>query len=224
MRRRAVAVLACLVVAGCSGSGSGEDKRSGQEILDEANKTMSGLTSVTVEGTTTNPEGKGFTGRITTDLHNRCTSKTTWNWNGAALEQIRIGETDYVRPNRAYIEWWSDKPMDGDQDRWIKTPASKAEPGDGLARCPRDFSSFGTAKRGEPTEVDGTPAISVIVTDKSVRTGKYTFYVATEGKPYLLKVVYNGSDFHTTTSYSGFDKPLDVKPPTKVLDTTAWSH
>ncbi|MCW8381637.1 hypothetical protein [Streptomyces justiciae] len=219
-----MAVLACLVVAGCSGSGSGEDKRSGQEILDEANKTMSGLTSVTVEGTTTNAKGQGFTARLTTDLDDHCTSKTTWNWNGAALEQIRIGETDYVRPNRAYIEWWSDKPMDGDQDRWIKTPASKAEPGDGLARCPRDFSSFGTAKRGEPTEVDGTPAISVVVTDKRVKTGKYTFYVATEGKPYLLKVVYKGSDFHTTTTYSGFDKPLDLKPPTKVLDTTAWSH
>ncbi|MFI8533112.1 hypothetical protein ACIGMX_23095 [Streptomyces aquilus] len=219
MRSRAVAVLACLLVAGCSGGG--EDKRSGQEILDEANKTMSGLTSVTVEGTTTNPEGKGFTGRITTDLHSRCTSKTTWNWNKAALEQIRIGKTDYVRPNRAYIEWWSDKPMSGPQNTWIKTPTSKAEPGDGLAACPRDFSSFGTAKRGEPTEVDGKAAIAVIVTDKSVRTGKYTFYVATEGKPYLLKVVYKGTDFHTTTTYGAFNKPLDVKPPTKVLDTGA---
>lgn len=220
-----MAALVCLVAAaGCSGGGGGTDDRSGQEILDEANKTMDGLTSVTVEGTTTNPEGKGFTARITTDLHSKCTSKVTWSWNDAAIEQIRIGETDYVRPNRAYIEWWSDKSMDGDQDRWIKTPASEAEPGDGLADCPRDFSSFGTAKRGRPTEVGGTPAISVIVTDKSVKTGKYTFYVATDGKPYLLKVVYKGSDFRTTTTYSAFDEPLDVRAPAKVLDTDAWSH
>jgi len=214
-------VLACVVVAGCSGGGGGGDDRSGREILDEANEVMRGLTSVTVGGTTTNPEGKGFTVHMTTDLHSRCTSKVTWNWNGAALEQIRIGKTDYLRPNRAYIKWWSDKSMGGSRNTWIKTPARKAEPREGLAACPRDFSSFGTAKRGEPTEVDGKAAIAVIVTDKAVRTGKYTFYVATEGKPYLLKVVYKGTDFHTTTTYSAFNKPLAVKPPTKVLDTEA---
>ncbi|MFF5491969.1 hypothetical protein [Streptomyces aquilus] len=214
-----MAVLACLLAAGCSGGG--EDTRSGQEVLDEANKTMSGLTSVTVGGTTTNAQGKSFTVRMTTDLKSRCTNKIAWNWNGATLEQIRIGKTDYVRPNRAYIEWWSNKSMGGPQNVWFKTPTSNAEPGDGLAACPRDFSSFGTAKRGEPTEVDGKAAIAVVVTDKSVKTGKYTFYVAAEGKPYLLKVVYKGSDFHTTTTYSAFDKPLDVKPPTKVLDTEA---
>ncbi|MEU5315991.1 hypothetical protein AB0G67_04570 [Streptomyces sp. NPDC021056] len=225
MRTRATvltAVLACLVVAGCAEEdGGGATERSAQEILDGANETMSELTSVTVEGKTTNAKGEGFTGRLTTDLKNRCTSRTTWNWNGAALEQIRIGETDYVRPNRAYIEWWSNKPMSGAQDTWLKTPASEAERGDGLSACPRDFTSFGTTKKGEPTEVDGTPALALIVTDKSVKTGKYTFYVATEGKPYILKVVYKGTDFHTTTTYSGFDKPMDVRPPANVLDVSA---
>lgn len=224
MRTRATALtaaLACLVVAGCTGGGDGgAPERSAQEILDGANKTMSELTSVTVEGKTTNAKGQGFTGSLTTDLRSRCTSTSTWNWNGASLEQIRIGETDYVRPNRAYIEWWSDKPMGGAQDTWIKTPASEAERGDGLSDCPRDFTSFGTTKKGEPTEVDGTPALALIVTDKSVKTGKYTFYVATEGKPYILKVVYKGTDFHTTTTYSGFDKPVDVQPPAKVLDAS----
>jgi hypothetical protein len=216
------AVLACLTVAGCAGGGGGDaTERSAQEILDGANEAMRTLKSVTIEGNTTKVgNSSGFSSRLTTDLDSKCTSKVTWDATGAVLEQIRIGETDYVRPNRAYIENWSGKPMSGPQKIWSKTPASNAQPGDGLSACPRDFTSFGTAKKGDPAKVDGTPAIALLVTDKSVKEGAYTFYVATEGKPYILKVVYKGTDFHTTTTYSGFDKPMNVRPPAKVLDVS----
>ncbi|MEU6274703.1 hypothetical protein ABZ871_20160 [Streptomyces populi] len=52
------------------------------------------------------------------------------------------------------------------------------------------------------------------------KDGTYTLYVAAEGKPYLLKVDYKGPDFHTTTTFSAFDEPLEVKPPAEdeVLD------
>lgn len=43
--------------------------------------------------------------------------------------------------------------------------------------------------------------------------GTYTFHVATEGEPHLLKVVYEGADYDTTTSFTGFDEPLDIKAP-----------
>ncbi|WP_346779767.1 hypothetical protein [Streptomyces sp. S3(2020)] len=221
----ATAVLACLVTAGCGaegdGGGAGATERSAQEILDDANEAMSELTSVTVEGNTIKVgSSSGRSSRLTTDLDSRCTSEVTWDATGAVLEQIRIGETDYVRPNRAYIENWSGKPMAGPQNIWFKTPVSDAQPGDGLSACPRDFTSFGTAKKGEPTEVDGTPAIALLVTDKSVKEGAYTFYIATEGEPYILKVAYKGTDYRTTTTYSAFNKPLDVRPPAKSLDAS----
>jgi len=111
--------------------------------------------------------------------------------------------------------------MHGAQGTWIKTAASNAQPGDGLSKCGLDFASFGTAKKGEPTEVDKTSAIRLVVTDKEDKGGVFTFYVATEGKPYILKVVYEGTDFSTTTTYSAFDEPMDVRAPAKnVLDTT----
>lgn len=50
---------------------------------------------------------------------------------------------------------------EGSQDRWVKSSASDAQPGDGLSACTREFTSFGTAKRG----------------------GTHTFSVATEGEP-----------------------------------------
>jgi hypothetical protein len=109
-----------------------------------------------------------------------------------------------------------------DQNRWIKTPSSEAKAGDGLAECPREFTSFGVVTKGEPTTVDGSPAIPLVVTDAADKGGSYTFYVATEGKPYILEVVYKDAEYHSTTSFSAFDKPLDVRPPAKadVLDAS----
>src|SRR5690606_40995331 len=79
-------------------------------------------------------------------------------------------------------------------------------------RFSRDWSSDVCS-----SDLDGTAAIPLKVAEKD---GTYTFYVATEGKPYLLKVVYRDDVFHTTTSFSAFDEPLDVRPPDKadVLD------
>ncbi|MEU5661029.1 hypothetical protein [Streptomyces longwoodensis] len=73
-------------------------------------------------------------------------------------------------------------------------------------------------KNGRPTEINGVAAMSLEVTDAT--SGAYTFYVATEGRPYLLKVVYKDAEMDTTTSFSAFDEPLHVHPPdqAKVLD------
>ncbi|MFE0652655.1 hypothetical protein ACFVZH_29180 [Streptomyces sp. NPDC059534] len=62
-----------------------------------------------------------------------------------------------------------------------------------------------------------------MVTDEADQGGRYTFYVATEGKPYILKVVYKGAGRQSTTSYSAFDEPLDVRPPAEadILDMSA---
>jgi len=217
-----VAALVCLVgaaVAGCA-DGGGARERSAAQMLDDANDTMSSLKSVTVDMTS----GAGFSMRVTTDLRSRCTSKVAWK-NGARLEQIRIGETDYVRPNRTYLERWKGSAVSGkdDQERWIKVPAGRAEPGDGLSACPREFASFGKVTKGRSTEVDGSPAIELVVTDKADKGGAYTFQVATEGKPYILKVVYQRTGERTTTSYSAFDEPLGVRAPAEadVLAATA---
>ncbi|MEV0636004.1 hypothetical protein AB0I77_13705 [Streptomyces sp. NPDC050619] len=213
-------------VAGCSGSSSA-DEPSAEQLLDDANDTMKALKSVTVDAkTTTVATGKGFSSHLTTDLKSTCRSSRTWT-DGARLEQIRIGGADYVRPNRAYLELAGKDVADtGEQKRWVKSPASETAletEEAGLSDCTRPFSSFGKATKGEPTEVAGKPAIPLVVTDKADAGGTYTFYVATKGEPYLLKVVYKGTDYHSTTSFGAFDEPLDVRPPadTDVLDASA---
>jgi hypothetical protein len=189
-------------------------RRGEGDILDEANATMRKLNSVTVDITNRTTSGGSVTNRLETDLDSRCRSRTTWS-RGGTLEQIRLGETDYVRPNRAYLQKWKNYPgLTGEQKLWVKTPVDPAGAGrDGLASCERPFDSFGTARKGGSARVEGTKAVKLVVTDKADKAGTYTFYVAAEGKPYLLRTVYKSDAQQTTTSFSDFDEPLDIRAP-----------
>lgn len=214
--------LACLlsgaVLTGCA-AGSGDATKSATDLFDEANGTMRALRSVTVETTNTTAHGT-VTTRLSTDLKNRCKAKTSWAGNGS-LEQIRIGDTDYVRPDETYLEKWSGRKIDALRPKqWVKEPADEAQPGDGLTKCTWTFASFGSVKKGEATRIGGRETVALHVTDKADKEGQYTFYVATEGKPYLLRVVYKGGGNDTTTSFSKFDEPFDAQPPASagVLD------
>ncbi|MEU6142800.1 hypothetical protein ABZ848_20810 [Streptomyces sp. NPDC047081] len=218
------AALTCLLagaaLSGCGGDGGTED-RSAEELLDDANDTMRALKSVTVEVTSTATKGGTATTRLVTDLDKRCRARTSWS-EGGTLEQIRIGDTDYVRPDRAYLQKWNgDTSVKTEQRFWFKSPVEAGQDGEnGLTSCERPYDSFGTATKGEPTHVDGKEAIALKVTDEADKGGTYTFYVATQGRPYLLKTVYEGGDFHTTTSFGDFDETLDVHAPkaAEVLD------
>ncbi|MGI5423225.1 hypothetical protein [Streptomyces sp. CA-179760] len=207
--------LACLLagaaLAGCGSGGTGDDKSAG-DLLDEANATMRKLDSVTVDITNRTTSGT-VTSHLETDLDSRCRSKTEMP-GGGALEQIRLGRTDYVRPNRAYLQKWKKVPgATGEQKLWVKTPVDPAASGNGLTSCERPFDSFGTAQKGGSTRVGGTKAVELIVTDKADKEGTYTFYVAEEGEPYLLKTVYKNGAQHTTTSFSAFGEPLGLRAP-----------
>nr|WTB12134.1 hypothetical protein OG546_50150 [Streptomyces antimycoticus] len=214
-------------VTGCADSTTTEKKLSAKQMLDNANKAMKALKSVTIDTDTIVTDGDDSSAHLTTNLKDRCASKTTWT-TGARLEQIRIGGTDYIHPNRAYLERWSsrDTPAPKDRDRWVKAPSSEAKEGSGLAKCTWPFASFGVATKGTPAKINGIAAIALVVTDEADKGGSYTFHIATEGKPYILKVVYRGAEYHNTTSFSAFDKPMDVRPPAKtdILDARSTGH
>ncbi|MFB7247772.1 hypothetical protein ACFCYX_35515 [Streptomyces populi] len=209
----AVCLASGAAATGCSGSAA-TDERSAGQLLDDAYRTMKSLKSVTVDGDVRSAGGKRSANHLTTDLRATCTFKSS-SESGAALEQIRIEGTDYIRPNRAYLEQWSGRktPSAAEPGRWIKKPSSESVPGDGLSDCTWPFTAFGRAKKSGAASVDGRRAIALVVTDEKVENGTYTLYVAAEGKPYLLEVDYKGTDFHTTTTFSAFDEPLEVKPP-----------
>ncbi|MFF3845653.1 hypothetical protein [Streptomyces sp. NPDC002328] len=228
MRTKAIAAALCLftgaVAVGCADAAGTADTRSADQLLGDANGTMKALTSVTiVMDVTSAGGGRSYSSRLTTDLKSRCTFKGTWSY-GSELEQIRIGETDYIHPNDVYLEMWGRKTVPAMRHKpWLKSPVSAAKPADDLADCMWPFSSFGKATKGDPTELDGKPVIPVEVPDDEVEGGNYTFYVAAEGKPYLLRVDYREAHYRRVTKFSGFNNRLDIQPPpaADVLDLSS---
>ncbi|MFI1933105.1 hypothetical protein [Streptomyces sp. NPDC020330] len=217
MSTAGTAVLACLVMgvalSGCTDGGTAEEP-SATQLLDDANAAMSGLKSVTIETATRVTGGVDRSSHLVTDLKATCAYRTV-SASGARLDQIRIDGSDYVRPNRAHMEESGRKVAGkGEQRLWVKDLSSETQPGDGLSDCTHEFTSFGKATKGEPSEINGVPTVLLKVSDKETK-GEFGFHVATEGKPYILEVVYKDATFDSTTSFSAFDEPLDVRTPDK---------
>jgi hypothetical protein len=77
------------------------------------------------------------------------------------------------------------------------------------------------ATRGRTTTVDGTPAIVLHEKDGKDR---YTLYVATKGKPYLLRVDSSSVKDPGTLTFSEYNQPVPAKKPAgKILDLDALS-
>ncbi|MFI6118311.1 hypothetical protein ACIBCU_00370 [Streptomyces sp. NPDC051064] len=211
-----------LALTGCGGGDGGVAQKSAADLLDEANARMEKLSSLTIKITNTVGDDH-VTWEMTTDLKSRCKVRNTYSRSGT-LEQIRIGETDYVRPDTKYLEAWSGNQLGAARPNvWAKVPVARSKPGDGLSQCTRPFETFGTATKGEATRVGGREALGLKVTDPADKDGAYVFYVATDGEPHLLKAVYKGGEGGkqlTTTLFGDFDEPLDIRPPAsaEVLD------
>jgi hypothetical protein len=184
-------------------------------MLVEANKAMKSLHAVTITGRSAMEDGRWSSTRMRTDLKGTC-SFTSAASTGEKLEQIRIGDTDYVRPNLKHMQLSGmDTKGRKEQKNWGKTTADLAAPAgeNGLTDCAHPFASFGKASKSKTGKIDGTPTVSLVVTDKADKGGTYTFHVATKGQPYIYRVVYKSPDFRTVTSFSDFDTTLNVEPP-----------
>ncbi|MFE6554963.1 hypothetical protein ACFVHS_42285 [Streptomyces sp. NPDC057746] len=136
MRTRVGTAALCLILgvatAGCAGADDTADGRSADELLDDATRTMKALSSLTVVMQVGSVGVTGYSSRFTTDLKRRCSLKATWS-RGAELEQIRIGKTDYIHPNDAYLEMWGRKTVPAMRQKpWLKSPVSAAKGADNL--------------------------------------------------------------------------------------------
>ncbi len=150
---------------------------------------MKSLQAVTTIGRMTTQDGRWSTTRLRTDLKGTC-SFTSAASTGEKLDQIRIGDTDFIRPNLKHMQLSGmDTKSRKDQKNWGRTtvdPAASAGE-NGLTDCTHPFASFGKAVKG--------------------KTGVYTFHVATECKPYLYQVLYKSPYFRNVTSFSDFNTP-----------------
>ncbi|WP_447039302.1 hypothetical protein [Streptomyces sp. DSM 118878] len=107
-------------------------------------------------------------------------------------------------------------------NRWAKRKSTGADAKDLASMCDLDhlIDGFGSlnsnARRGTTTTVDGTPAVRISAHDSK---DEYAVYVATEGKPYLLKVIDVKKAKPEHLTFADYDEPVKTAPPAgDVLD------
>ncbi|WP_369247137.1 hypothetical protein [Streptomyces sp. R41] len=243
MRRTALAALclAAAATAGLTGCLPGENKAdskpkgpfsglTGGEIADRAVKATTGATSLRMKGDVPDDEDGG-TIRIDMALNKKgeCAGTMSMAGQGKA-DLIKTGDTVYMKYDEAFLRAQSKGESKADTDaavamlagKWTKMSATGSDAKDIASFCDLDTVLGGAedvnsdATRGKTSTVDGTPAIILHEKDGKDR---YTLYVATEGKPYLLRVDSTSAKDPGTLTFSEYDKPVPAKTPTgKILD------
>ncbi|MGI3226662.1 hypothetical protein ACRJ4B_25340 [Streptomyces sp. GTA36] len=241
MRRTALAALCIAATAAVSLTGClpGEEKadskpkgpfagQTGGEIADQAVKATSNASSLRMKGDIQD-DGSRVGLDMALDRKGECAGTMSANGQGKA-DLVKTGDTLYMKYDEKFLRAQSDgaskEETDGVvamlADKWTKMSATGSDAKDIASFCDldtvlADFQDVNSdATRGKTTTVDGTPAIVLHEKD-----GKdtYTLYVATEGKPYLLKVVSKSADDPGTVTFGDFDTPVPAeKPAGKVLD------
>ncbi|WP_031025156.1 hypothetical protein [Streptomyces sp. NRRL WC-3725] len=249
MRRTALAAL-CLAAAataglttGClPGQDSADSKpkgpfagMSGGQIAERALKTTTDATSVRLKGRVTDDESKGVIEiDMAIDHKGKCAGTMRMDGQGKA-DLIKTGSTVYMKYDAAFLRAQSKGESKEDTQaavdmlagKWTKMAVKGQDAKDIASFCDLDsvlgdMSSGGTAgtTRGKTTRVDGTPAITLHEKDGKER---YTAYVATEGKPYLLRVdSVSGGKQPEHLSFVDYGKPVPAKKPTgEIIDLDA---
>jgi len=209
-----------------SPSSTGLEALSGPEVLKKAHDASTSARTVHVRGMITYDEhtieidatmvrGKGGSGQITLD--------------GQSVKMTVLGTSAYLKAGKAY--WTAMAGKDAASrltGKYIKIPTSLKGFDKAVALLDFDktydlmFSAMSGLKVTVPTDINGVPAITLHVTDGS------KIYVATEGKPYILRIASPKYDAEGLDFFD-YDKKVTLKTPPadKVLDmstmpTAVW--
>lgn len=171
---------------------------------------------------------------LATDTKGRCAGTLTVGPTGTA-ELIKPDAKDvYLRFDEAFLREQAKGESAETQEamlkelrgRWMKSPVNDPETKDSLELCDlkallAEFEEgLNLSVKGKETTVGGKKALMLT---QALDTEKTTLYVATEGEPYILKIVTAGGEEPGSITFTDYDKPVVAKaPPAKdILDDKA---
>ncbi|MEU8524654.1 MULTISPECIES: hypothetical protein [Streptomyces] len=231
-RRRAAlttALLVAAVAAGATACGPFEEEASGPfkgltgpQIVNKSIGATKGAKSLTLDVATTSADGP-LKAYMSIDRSGQCAGTLSVGVTGTA-ELIRSGGTAYMRFDEAFLrEQGKGEPKEQQEavlkmlkGKWVETDASDPEAKDSLELCDLNalLSEFeqgvNFADAGEETTVNGKKALRLT---EGAGAESTTVYVATEGTPYLLKIVSKGGEEPGTITFSSYDKPVPARKP-----------
>ncbi|MFI6942218.1 hypothetical protein ACIBI4_23340 [Streptomyces sp. NPDC050418] len=206
-----ILTAAGLALTGCSGSGSDSayfDGKSAGTIADEAMAATKSAKSVRV---TTEGVQQGQKSTATFEVAPSGSCRTTMVLPSVGkVESVTADGAAYSKGGPAYMKvvLGSEAAAKDAAGRWVKSPE---KPKESTCRIEALFKkdALKGATRGADSQVDGHKTATL---EKSEQGGKSTIHVATEGKPYILRVVTEGAS-KTTATFSSFNSPIEVAAP-----------
>ncbi|MFG2628721.1 hypothetical protein [Streptomyces sp. NPDC048473] len=201
----------------------------GPEVVNKALAATRGAKSVRMTVETTSPEGP-VEAYVATDIRGECTVTLSMGAAGT-MELVRTGGTVYTQSDAAMLRAVT-APDDPHRNtaadikrltgRWVKPPAGDRHTKPALRYCDREVllgllaPKSGTARKGETATLDS--GVRTLTVTGRADDGKWTANVATDGRPYLMKLHFpqGGAGRNTgpvTVEFSAFDKPFTARKP-----------
>ncbi|MCB5166258.1 hypothetical protein LG634_15620 [Streptomyces bambusae] len=194
---------------------------SGPQIHEKAYAATTAAQSMRLKGKV-RTDGKDVGMDLALNLKGECSGTVTLGGTGTA-EIIKSSEVIYYKGDaKLYRSQAKDMPKNQADamvamlaDRWLKMKASSAEARQSAQMCDLEklLASFGksspVARKGAPATVDGRQALTVTAPSED---GLETYYVATQGEPYLLRATKDGKEPGDIT-FSDYNKAVDLTPP-----------
>ncbi|AWT47203.1 MULTISPECIES: hypothetical protein [Streptomyces] len=218
-------------IAGCSEQDSSDRPFQGQSADQVAAKAVTATrdaTSLRMAGKVS-VNGQPLTVDFHVDTQKNCKGRMTADQGSA--EVIHAGQATYVKGDKGF--WAGASQNSGSQEkqaqalsgRWVKVPVGDAhttglcDKQGFLADMDSDKSERKGMTKGDVTTVNGRKAMAL---QKKKGGETITMFVATEGKPYILKLVQSGGQNPGTVVFSDYEKPVSATPPPagQVIDGT----
>lgn len=216
------------------------DTLTGKEIEAKAKAAMTALTSLHVKGQIASKDGK-ISLDLAADKQGNCTGSVGVGGTGKA-EILHTGEKTWMKPDAEF--WKAIGTKEGGsakevaaatelfKGRYLLIPADDTESGasDFAAMCgliealTSDDSADSKVEKGAAGTTNGFKTFSLTATDADGE--KSTLYVATEGKPYLVRMEQTEGSEPGEMNFSDFDKPLTVTAPPadEVIDMSVFTE
>ncbi|WP_309485439.1 hypothetical protein [Streptomyces sp. WELS2] len=228
----ALCALTAVGIAGCSDDGSSKQPFEGQSADRVAAKAVTATrnaASLRMAGKMS-AQGQPLTVDFHVDTQKNCKGRMTMESGSADI--IHTGRTTYVKGDEKFWAGAAQDSAGGQKQaralsgRWVKVPVGDSrttglcDKQGFLADLDSDKSERKGMTKGDVTTVDGRKAIPLRKKKGSGET--ITMYVATEGKPYILKLDQSGGRTPGTVVFSDYEKPVKATPPPagKVIDGT----
>lgn len=223
----AAAGAALVALAGCGGDTS-DDKsgkpfagKSADQIAADAVEATRQADSMHMKGTVQQSAGSTMSVDLSVDNNKNCDGSI--RMQGASADVRNTKGTFYLRGDEKYWQNALKGQAGGDKivpkvaDKWVKAPAddptakSLCDKKALMASMDKDKSERKGMKKGSTTDVDGAEAIRL--TKKTSGGETLTLYVATEGKPYILRTTSSGGKEPNTATFGDYGKSVSPEAP-----------